>query len=192
MGRVEPRSYAVPMEAERTLAGGTLLRLLRAEDAGPLADAYSLNRAHLAPWEPQRPEGHYTEEGQKHAVAHSLGELVRGTELPLVLAQGESIVGKATLTSIVRGAFQNAHLGYWIAERVQGRGIMTEAVAAVLEIARDGLGLHRIEAATLPRNMPSQRVLAKNGFEPYGLAKAYLRIAGEWQDHRMYQRILEP
>lgn len=87
----------------------------------------------------------------------------------------------------MRGAFQNTHLGYWIAEHAQNQGIMTQAVGVLVEIARDGLGLHRIEAATLPHNVASQRVLEKNGFESYGLARSYLQIAGTWQDHRIYQ-----
>ncbi|WP_308196843.1 GNAT family N-acetyltransferase [Sinomonas terrae] len=139
------------METQGSLVSGVLLRLLDAEDAGPMAEAYSVNRTHLAPWEPERPEEHYTEEGQKHAIAHSLGELVRGTELPLVLVEDGTIVGRATLSSIVRGAFQKAHLGYWIAERAQGRGIMTEAAAAVVEIARDILGC----TASRPRRSPA-------------------------------------
>lgn len=108
----------------------------------------------------------------------------------MVLARNDSIVGLLTLSSIVRGAFQNAHLGYWISHASQGAGIMTAAVGAAINIAAVDLGLHRLEAATLVHNTASQRVLEKNGFEAYGMARAYLRIAGQWQDHRMYQRIL--
>jgi ribosomal-protein-alanine N-acetyltransferase len=180
----------VSMETDRTLAHGTLLRLLRAEDAEPLARAYAQNREYLAPWEPVRPEEWYTEEGQEQAIRHSLEELLRGTALPLVLVQDGSIIGRATLSSVVRGAFQNAHLGYWIAEHAKGQGIMTQTIGVLVEIARDGLGLHRLEAATLPHNVPSQRVLEKNGFEFYGLAHKYIQIAGSWEDHRIYQRIL--
>jgi [ribosomal protein S5]-alanine N-acetyltransferase len=67
---------------------------------------------------------------------------------------------------------------------------MTAAVGTGIKVARDDLGLHRLEAATLLHNIASQRVLDKNGFEAYGTARAYLRIAGQWQDHRMYQLIL--
>ena len=67
---------------------------------------------------------------------------------------------------------------------------MTAAVAAAGDIAKDELGLHRLEAATLVHNVASQRVLEKNGFEAYGTAREYLQIGGQWQDHRMYQRIL--
>lgn len=108
----------------------------------------------------------------------------------MVLCSDEGIQGLLTLSSIVRGAFQNAHVGYWISQAFQGRGLMTAAVASAVDIAKNGLGLHRLEAATLVHNAASQRVLEKNGFEAYGTARAYLRIAGRWQDHRMYQRLL--
>lgn len=108
----------------------------------------------------------------------------------MVLARGGSIVGLLTLSSIGRGAFQNAHLGYWIDQGVQGNGVMTAAVGAAADIAKAVLNLHRLEAATLVHNTASQRVLEKNGFESYGTARGYLKIAGQWQDHRMFQRIL--
>lgn len=108
----------------------------------------------------------------------------------MVLVRDGEVLGLLTLSSIVRGAFQNAHLGYWIDHTLQGAGIMTAAVAAATRIAKDNLELHRIEATTLAHNTASQRVLEKNGFERYGTAPAYLRIAGSWQDHRMFQRIL--
>ncbi|WP_370278934.1 GNAT family N-acetyltransferase [Pseudarthrobacter sp. NamB4] len=117
-------------------------------------------------------------------------EIDAGIALPMVLVRDGEVLGLLTLSSIVRGAFQNAHLGYWIDHTLQGAGIMTAAVAAATRIAKDNLELHRIEATTLAHNTASQRVLEKNGFERYGTAPAYLRIAGSWQDHRMFQRIL--
>lgn len=178
------------MDFSRELTGGIVLRPLRTSDARPLAAAYQANRLHLAPWEPARAEEFYTVEGQREVIGRRRAELAAGTALPMVLATEDSVLGLLTLGSIVRGAFQNAHLGYWIASNVQGAGLMTAAVAAAVDIAQGALGLHRLEAATLVHNVASQRVLEKNGFEAYGVAPAYLRIAGEWQDHRMYQRIL--
>lgn len=178
------------MDFSCELADGTVLRPVQAADAGPLAGALQANRSHLAPWEPVRAEEFYTVEGQRELIRRRRDDLDAGTALSMVLAGGDGILGLLTLSSIVRGAFQNAHLGYWIAQSVQGRGLMTAAVAAATDIAKDRLGLHRLEAATLVHNMASQRVLEKNGFEAYGTARAYLRIAGQWQDHRIYQRLL--
>jgi ribosomal-protein-alanine N-acetyltransferase len=167
-----------------------VLRPVQEPDAEALAAALQANRSHLAPWEPLRPEHFYTVEGQREVIGTRRTELESGTALPMVLAGNEGIVGLLTLSSIVRGAFQNAHVGYWISRTVQGSGLMTAAVAAAIKIAKADLGLHRLEAATLVHNTASQRVLEKNGFEAYGTARSYLRIAGQWQDHRMYQRIL--
>ncbi|MBX7443677.1 MULTISPECIES: GNAT family N-acetyltransferase [unclassified Arthrobacter] len=178
------------MDFSSVLAGGIVLRPVQELDARALAEAFQRNRTHLAPWEPIRPETFYTVHGQREVITRQRGELAAGTALPMVLARGSSIVGLLTLSSIVRGAFQNAHLGYWIDQAQQGSGVMTAAVAAAADIAKAVLNLHRLEAATLVHNTASQRVLEKNGFESYGTARGYLRIAGQWQDHRLFQRIL--
>ena len=61
----------------------------------------------------------------------------------------------------------------------------------MLRTAFDELGLHRVEAGTLVHNVGSQRVLERNGFVRFGLAPQYLRIAGRWQDHVLFQ-VLNP
>jgi ribosomal-protein-alanine N-acetyltransferase len=178
------------VDFSRELTDGTVLRPVQESDAPALAAAFQDNRAYLAPWEPIRPDDFYTVAGQQEVIARRRAELEAGTSLPMVLAGKGGILGLLTFSSIVRGAFQNAHVGYWTAQRAQGAGLMTAAVATGINVARDDLGLHRLEAATLLHNVASQRVLDKNGFEAYGTARAYLRIAGLWQDHRMYQLIL--
>lgn len=178
------------MDFSCVLGDGTVLRPVQLSDAAALAAAFQDNRAYMAPWEPIRPEEFYTVQGQEEVLRRRLRDLEEGAALPMVLVRGEAVVGLLNLSSIVRGAFQNAHVGYWIAQEAQGAGLMTSALAAAMIIARAELGLHRLEAATLVVNRASQRVLEKNGFEAYGTARAYLRIAGRWQDHRMYQRIL--
>ncbi|TQJ61014.1 [SSU ribosomal protein S5P]-alanine acetyltransferase [Arthrobacter sp. SLBN-83] len=172
------------------LPEGVVLRPVQKLDARALTEAFQKNRAHLAPWEPIRPDKFYTVQGQQEVITRQRRELSAGTGLPMVLVRKEDVVGLLTLSSMVRGAFQNAHLGYWMDQALQGSGIMTAAVAAAVNIAKHDLALHRLEAATLVHNTASQRVLEKNGFESYGTARAYLRIAGMWQDHRMFQRIL--
>ena len=72
-----------------------------------------------------------------------------------------------------------------------GRGLATRAVAAIVAEAFGPIGLHRVEAGTQPENLASQRVLEKNGFVRIGLAPSYLRIAGEWRDHILYQRVAD-
>ena len=108
----------------------------------------------------------------------------------MILDDGEP-AGFVGLTNIMRGAVQSAVLSYWVDRGHNGRGLATRAVAAVIDFAFGELDLHRLEAGTLPDNFGSQRVLEKNGFERYGLARRFLLIAGAWRDHVLFERIAE-
>ena len=176
--------------AARELPGGITLRLRTEADAQPLADAFSRNRGHLAPWDPTRTEEFFTVEGQLARIREKLALRDRGVGLPLVLVDGDMIAGAIDLSDIVRGAFESASVGYWLDRDHTGRGLASAALGAVIETARDGLGLHRLQAAALPANHASQSVLVRSGFERIGVAPDYLRIAGRWQDHVLFQRIL--
>ena len=140
------------------------------------------NREFLAPYEPPRGERFYTVDGQRERIEEH-------DKKTFAILDGERIVGTVTLSNIVLGPFQSANLGYWVAEQVNGRGLATSAVAEVAELAFGELGLHRLEAATLVENLASQRVLEKNRFERIGVAHGYLRIAGDWRDHVLFQRL---
>jgi len=167
-----------------------VLRELTIEDSAALAEAYRENRDHLAPWDPDRSEEFFTQAGQEPDIERLLHDQEAGTAMPLVLSDSSRIVGRVNVSGIVRGAFESANLGYWIDAHYAGRGLMTAAVGAVVDMARDELRLHRIQAATLLHNVASQSVLTRCGFTEFGLAPDYLRIAGRWQDHRLFQRIL--
>ena len=67
-----------------------------------------------------------------------------------------------------------------------GQGRMTQAVQRMTEFGFRQLGLHRIEAACVPENEASARVLLRAGFEEEGFARGYLRIDGRWRDHRLF------
>jgi [ribosomal protein S5]-alanine N-acetyltransferase len=157
------------------------IRRLMPDDAGELSALLVENREFLAPFEPVRDDRFFTIDGQRERIesnaSHSFAILARGR-----------IAGAATMSNIVPIPFQSASVGYWVAEGLNGRGLATTAVGEVVEIAFGELGLHRLEAATLVDNVPSQRVLDKNGFEPIGLARRYLQIAGDWRDHLLFQR----
>jgi ribosomal-protein-alanine N-acetyltransferase len=165
-------------------------RVLHRSDAGPLAEAYRRNREHLAPWEPVRAEEFFTAEGQSASIDAKLRLFVAGSDVPWVLVDGSRVVGVMNLSGIVRGPFLSAHVGYWVDKDLTGRGIGSAALGFAVEAARTELGLHRLQAATLPNNAASQRILKRTGFEEIGRAPAYLRIAGSWQDHVLFQRIL--
>jgi ribosomal-protein-alanine N-acetyltransferase len=173
------------------LIDGVVLRPAAVSDAAALAEAYARNRKHLAPWEPVRSEDFFTTHGQAVVLDHDQRERRAGRMVRWLLAgRSGEILGSMTLGGIVLGPFRNANLGYWVDGEQTGRGLATTAVRLVCRIADRELGLHRIQAGTLLENSASQRVLIKSGFEPFGVAPHYLHIAGRWQDHRLFQRIL--
>ena len=95
-------------------------------------------------------------------------------------------VGRVALSNIVRASWQNATLGYFIGQHFTGRGLATQAVRLVLQVAFENLSLHRVQAAAMPRNLASIRVLEKAGFVHEGMARRYLEINGIWEDHLLY------
>jgi ribosomal-protein-alanine N-acetyltransferase len=159
----------------------TVLRPLVRGDAEELLAVRVANRDFLAPFDPVRDESFFTLETMREIATNRDG-------VRFAILDGGAIAGVISLSNVRRGAFQSANVGYWIDERRNGRGLATRALAEVVGVAFGELRLHRLEAGTLVDNVASQRVLEKNGFERIGLARRYLRIAGEWRDHVLFQR----
>lgn len=161
------------------MPGVSSLRPLEPGDAERLAELVRTNRDFLAPWEPARPDSYFTVVGQQEAVADSLRREQEGSMAPFVIVAADgSVVGRINLSNIVRGPFQSASVGYWLAEAAGGRGLASAAVGELARLAFGELGLHRLEAGTMPHNHRSQRVLLRNGFVRFGYAPRYLAIAG--------------
>lgn len=176
----------LPLDAEHTL------RLVRVGDGAALARAYSANREHLAPWEPLREPEFFTPQWQEFHAEQCVIEASAGRNIRFVIESSDGeIRGRINLNNIVRGAFCNADLGYWIDETRLRRGFATKSVDLVAAYARDEARLHRLQAATLLHNIGSQHVLTRAGFDRIGIAPQYLRIAGEWQDHLLFQLLLD-
>ena len=173
----------------RCSAVRTTTRLVRPRDAEQFTELVRANRDFLAPWDPIRPEEYFTLAAQRDTIEHLLRAHADGAAVPLTILGDGRIVGRVTLSNIVRGALQSCTVGYWLAEAATGHGYATAAVAQSCELAFAQLGLHRIEAGTLITNVRSQAVLARTGFQRFGLAPRYLKIAGRWQDHLLFQRL---
>ncbi|MFJ4774775.1 GNAT family N-acetyltransferase [Streptomyces sp. NPDC088762] len=171
---------------------GVEMRGIALDDAAALAEGFARNRAYMAPCEPVRPEAYYTERGQRARIGGLLAERDGGRLVPYVFAETATgaIIGAINLGSIERGPLCSGGVGYWVDQAWHGKGLATAAVEEVCRVARDELGLHRVEAGTLLDNAASQRVLTKAGFEPFGVAPRYLHVNGAWRDHRLFQRLL--
>jgi [ribosomal protein S5]-alanine N-acetyltransferase len=168
-----------------------VIRPLVPADAGELAALYRTNRAFLAPFEPTRDEDYFTAEGQLERIEQAVAAAAEGREWRFVILDGDAIAGTIGLTHVARGALQCANVGYLVDRSRNGRGLATAALADIVAFAFGECGLHRLEAGTLVDNLASQRVLEKNGFERFGLARRLLLIAGEWRDHVLFERLAD-
>lgn len=162
-----------------------MIRLLTPDDAEELAALYAANREFLAPFEPTRDDSFFTAETQRERLERPDD----ANWWRWGILDDRAIAGMIVLNDVLRGPLQMGNVGYWVDETRCRRGLASAALAEVVEISFGELGLHRLEAGTLPDNVPSQRVLEKNGFERYGYAKQLLLICGEWRDHVLYERV---
>ena len=117
--------------------------------------------------------------------------LDRGNAFRLSRAAAHVLRGGLSLPYVRRGVAQACSLGYWMGEAFAGQGYMTEGVRTVLPFAFANLRLHRVEAACLPNNAASIRLLEKAGFRREGYARRYLCINGAWRDHLLSPRLAE-
>ncbi len=164
---------------------------LRAPALGDFRQWTSLrseSRSFLEPWEPSWSPDELDYSAWRLRIGRYREDIAQGSGIPFFLFStiGDKLYGGITLSNIRRGVAQTGSLGYWIGARYAGQGFMQEAVRLVVEHAFDGLRLHRVEAACIPTNTRSVRVLEKAGFQREGVARSYLKINGVWQDHSLY------
>jgi ribosomal-protein-alanine N-acetyltransferase len=164
------------------------LRPVEIRDAAVLGTLYTAQRAFLAPFEPVHSETFFTEEGQRAALEHAVALMHQDRGYRFCILADDAVVGILSVSNVVRKAFQSATLGYFVAREWNGQGIATAAVGVAVAWALGAARLHRLEAATLPDNLASQRVLIRNGFTEIGLSPRHLQIAGAWRDHILFAR----
>ncbi|SEM22542.1 ribosomal-protein-alanine N-acetyltransferase [Luteibacter sp. UNCMF331Sha3.1] len=178
-------------EPVRMRTARTIVRLLDVDEAPLLLRYRQENRAHLLPWEPLRTESHYTLDGCRQAIEAGLeaARADRGFPFAVLTPDQTEMIASFTFANVVRGVFQACHLGYGIASRHEGQGLMYEALDAGIRYAFGPLDFHRVMANYMPRNDRSGRLLARLGFEKEGYAKRYLKIDGLWEDHVLMAKI---
>lgn len=167
---------------------GHILRLPRYQDYRQWYTLRSASRAFLQPWEPSWRPDELTEGAFRSRVVRSGQEHSSGLATSFLLFRQDdmSLLGGITAGHIRRGAAQCCMIGYWMGEQYAGQGHMSAALNMVIPWLFDGLRLHRIEAACIPENARSIRLLENAGFKREGLLREYLKINGQWRDHVMY------
>jgi ribosomal-protein-alanine N-acetyltransferase len=169
------------------------LRAFGPGDVAELTELRARNRAFLEPWEPRRSQGFFTPGGQRAEIERDRQEWAadRTYAFAIVERADGAMRGRIALANVVRGAWENATLGYFVDEEVGGQGYATEAVGLALEFAFGPCRLHRVQAAVMPKNARSRRVLEKNGFRHEGFSPRYLRLDGDWRDHDLFAITVE-
>ncbi|NEJ22630.1 GNAT family N-acetyltransferase [Rhizobium leguminosarum] len=177
---------AVELENDRYL-----LRLPRYQDFNQWHRLRAESRKFLEPWEPTWRRDELTEGAYRARVVRGKQEYTSGQAVPLfIFLKGDmTLVGGVTIGYIRRGAAQSCMIGYWMGERHAGQGHMFAALQMVIPYIFSGLELHRIEAACIPDNARSIRLLEKAGFQREGYLRGYLKINGQWHDHVMFSRL---
>ena len=174
---------AIEIETKQLLLRPPLIR-----DFEEWASLRRNSRAFLVPWEPSWSRDHLTSRAFRNRVVWADRAIRQGDALPLLLVDrvGGAIVGGITLSNIRRQPAQAGTLGYWIGEDFAKNGLMSEALTALRDYAFNILDLSRLEAACLPENKASRKLLERCQFKYEGVAQAYLQINGRWRNHVLY------
>ncbi|WP_411287374.1 GNAT family N-acetyltransferase [Phenylobacterium sp.] len=180
--------WIAPESGLRVEGEGIVLRPPRAADYLEWRELRAVSRAFLQPWEPTWPADDLSRAAFRRRLLAYARDRDAGAAYPffVIRASDEALTGGITLSNVRRGVAQMGSVGYWCGRPFTRQGHTVAAVRALSEFAFRTLGLHRLEAACIPDNMASRRLLAKAGFADEGYAKAYLKINGGWRDHVLF------
>jgi [ribosomal protein S5]-alanine N-acetyltransferase len=183
------RLFAISSRRPSRLSGyGLTLRFPEHRDYPHWQVLRQASAAFLMPWEPRWPDDDLTSAGFRRRLRRYRQDADQGSSYTWLVtdtADG-ALYGGITLSNIRLGVSRSGQIGYWMGEEHAGRGIMKKAVFLVLDMAFSTMGLERIEAACLPQNTRSFRLLEALGFRKEGIARSYLEINGERRDHALY------
>ncbi|HEY7670496.1 MAG TPA: GNAT family protein [Hyphomicrobium sp.] len=187
------RSSIVQDSAPVVRGRGIWLRPPLMGDYAEWAELRARSREHLTPWEPVWQRDELTRSAYRRRVRHYHREAREDLGYALLIfSDGDDrLLGGLSLSNVRRGVTQAAVLGYWLGLPYVRQGYMTAAVGAVVAYAFEELRLHRLEAATMPNNVASIRVLERNGFAREGIARRLLKINGQWEDHVLHALVAE-
>jgi ribosomal-protein-alanine N-acetyltransferase len=179
-------------ETVPTITGaGVTLRPPHTGDFTEWAILRETSRSFLVPWEPTWPSDDLTRGAFRRRLKRYAEDQRSDLAYAFLIFRSDdsAMVGGLTIANIRRGVAQAGSVGYWIGAPFARKGYMTAAVRALIPYSFTALRLHRLEAACIPDNAASIRLLEKTGFTREGYARSYLCINGVWQDHLLYARL---
>jgi ribosomal-protein-alanine N-acetyltransferase len=185
------RTVTLSEQMPAIVGDSVVLRAPQMSDYAEWAALREASRDFLTPWEPTWPPDDLTRGSYRRRIKRYSEDQRSDLAYPFFVFRrsDDVLVGGLTLANIRRGCAQTGNLGYWTGAVHARQGYMTAAVNCFLPFAFRTLRLHRIEAACIPANVPSIRLLERTGFRREGFAREYLCIDGVWQDHLLYARL---
>jgi ribosomal-protein-alanine N-acetyltransferase len=183
--------WIAPESGLRIDGDGVVLRPPRAQDYAEWRDLRAQSRAFLQPWEPTWPADDLSRASYRRRLMAYARDRDAGVAYPffVIRAADEALTGGITLSNVRRGVAQMGSVGYWCGQPFARQGLTLAAVRALNAFAFRTLGLHRLEAACIPQNDPSRRLLVQAGYSEEGFAPAYLKINGAWRDHVLFGQL---
>jgi aminoglycoside 6'-N-acetyltransferase len=168
----------LPLRTERLM-----LRLHEAGDAEALRAYYGdpavVRYVPFDPWDDQSTSEHMGRRLKRCGLTSE----ARG--LGVVAELDGRVVGDVALWT-TDDAQRVAEIGWAFHPDVAGQGLATEAAAAVLDLAFDTYGLHRVAAQLDPRNVASARLCERLGMQLEGHLRQCWWDHGEWTDSLVY------
>ncbi len=187
------RNLTSPAGHVRLNGGKVYLRAPAERDWRAYVEVRAASRKFLEPWEPTWPPDALGREAYFRRLNRYAADWRDGVGHSFFIFgnDDDALVGGISMSNVRRGVAQCGTLGYWIGEPHARQGYMNEALRLIVEFCFGQLGLHRIEAACLPDNEASQKLLQRADFAQDGYARKYLKIQGEWQDHLLFSLLAE-
>lgn len=163
-----------------------ILKLLGEEEAPAVLRFYQQNRAVFEPYEVLHPEQFYTVAYQRTLMNCELSLTLKHSLIRFYVFRKENpdeIIGTICFRNIDHSTYYSCETGYRFSPAYWHKGYAREALAFGIQLMFEEMHLHRIEAAVMPGNTASIRLLESLGFQQEGIAREYALIQGKWEDH---------
>jgi RimJ/RimL family protein N-acetyltransferase len=177
------------LEVPVLVAEGLRLRSWRESDVPRIVEACADERTQH--WLGRMPNP-YTEEDARAWLEHQRESRAAGRSLHwAVVAADDDDRALASISAFDLVPEVEAEIGYWAHPEVRGRGVLTRAMAAVVEHAFDGLGVRRVTAGAAVDNAASRHVIEANGLRAWGTERAGTAVLGGRADIVWYDVLVE-
>ena len=172
------------------VGANTLLRFANLRDGPGFIAMLTRSREHLTPWMPRSARHGEAETSTRfqrmlRPQADSLGR----ARMVVCALDDQRMIGVASLGGISEWPSLDCHIGYWLGEGEEGRGLMRDAVSALVDHAFEERQLHRVAANILPSNRRSHALVAALGFTREGIVRGLIEIDGAWRDHECWSML---